>query len=137
MPYLEGTLSPTEQPAAGVTVTRRLAKEDGDLNWNKSGMRLEREIRGYHRWPGSSTEWEGKRFQVIEAELVGLREAPNWPMLPPGSVMKLSDRPLTVGITVKGGWLVLKKIKLEGKGEMGISEFLNGHPRFLSAILGA
>jgi methionyl-tRNA formyltransferase len=38
-------------------------------------------------------------------------------------------------IKAKKGSLLIKKIKLEGKKEMAIENFLNGYPDFLGTIL--
>ena len=129
--YLAGTLVPRSQAAEGVTVTRRLAKEDGELDWGKTAVRLEREVRAYFPWPGSATLWRGKRLQVVGAGV-----APDRPgQSHPGTVVRVSDHPREVGVVTAEGVLVLRGVKLEGRPATKAAEFLQGYPEFLDSRL--
>jgi methionyl-tRNA formyltransferase len=131
--YLAGTLVPRAQPAEGVTVTRRLAKEDGELDWRKTAARLDREVRAYFPWPGSATLWQGRRLQVVEAGVASWSGRLGQPL--PGAVIMLSDRPREVGVATADGVLALRQVKLEGRPAMKATEFLQGYPGFLDSML--
>ncbi len=128
--YTAGQISPLPQAEEGVTVTRRLTKEDGELDWTKPAVALEREVRGYFPWPSSFTYWQGKQLQVLEAEVTrGI------PQTPAGTVVQLSLGPASVGVGTADGVLVLKRVRLAGRASMAMGDFLRGYPSFLEAKL--
>jgi methionyl-tRNA formyltransferase len=126
--YIAGSIIPTPQGEPGVTVSRRLTKEDGELVWAKSAVQLEREVRGYFPWPGSVTTWNGKRVQVLEAAAgQGSSQAA------PGTVISLGAA--GIGVVTGEGVLTLWQVRLQGKPAMGARDFLRGNHGFLGARL--
>ena len=72
--WLAGRLVARPQPAAGVTMTRPLRREDGLLDPNRPVAELERQVRAYQPWPGSYIESEaagGERLIVWKAHVAG------------------------------------------------------------------
>lgn len=69
--YLDETLEMLPQNDAEATVTHFVKKDDGRLDFTKPAEQLEREIRAYHGWPRSFTEFRGKRLIVEKAHLEG------------------------------------------------------------------
>ena len=124
--YVEGRLTPSPQPSEGVTLTKRMAKADGDIDWTESALAIERKARAYDPWPGTSTSWEGRRLAVIEAALA------KGPGLAPGEVGSVGGETL---VGTGGGALRLLRVKLEGRPETGVDEFVRGHGAFLGARL--
>jgi methionyl-tRNA formyltransferase len=61
------------QPDEGVTYAHKLGKEEGMLDWRRPAAELERKVRAFHPWPGTSFEApkEGgvERIKVLEAGL--------------------------------------------------------------------
>ncbi len=69
--YLEGSVKPRSQPHPDrATYSRKLTKEDGTINWDKSAAELEREIRAYAEWPRSRTMLDNKEVIVVAAHVV-------------------------------------------------------------------
>jgi methionyl-tRNA formyltransferase len=64
-----GTLAPRPQPAAGATYAKKLAREEGRLDWRLSAVRLERAVRALSPSPGAFFE-HGERIKVLAAEAV-------------------------------------------------------------------
>ncbi len=124
--YVEGRLAPTPQPGEGVTLTTRMAKADGDIAWTESALAIERKVRAYDPWPGTSTSWERRRLAVIEAALA------QGPGLAPGEVGSVGGETL---VGTGEGALRLLRVKLEGRPETGVDEFVRGHEAFLGARL--
>ena len=124
--YVEGRLAPSPQPSEGVTLTKRMAKADGDIDWTESALVIERKVRAYDPWPGTSTSWEGRRLAVVEAALAQGRG------LAPGEVGSVGGETL---VGTGEGALRLLRVKLEGRPETGVDEFLRGHGTFLGARL--
>ncbi|HEX7632735.1 MAG TPA: methionyl-tRNA formyltransferase, partial [Candidatus Saccharimonadales bacterium] len=52
---LAGTLEPTEQDETFATYDNRIQKTDGELDFTKPAVQLEREVRAYAGWPRSRT----------------------------------------------------------------------------------
>lgn len=124
--YVAGRLKPVPQSAEGATLTRRMSKSDGDIDWREDAELIARKVRAYDPWPGTATVWEGRRLAIIAAE--PLRHEG----LAPGQVASVGGRML-VGAGV--GALQLLRVKLEGRPETGIDEFVRGHGAFLGAQL--
>ncbi len=124
--YVEGRLAPSPQPSEGVTLTKRMAKADGDVDWTESALAIERKVRAYDPWPGTSTSWEGRRLAVVEAALAA------GPGLAPGEVGSVGGETL---VGTGEGALRLLRVKLEGRPETGVDEFVRGHGAFLGARL--
>lgn len=126
-----GLLSPTPQDHARATVTRRIAKEDGEMDFSRPAVYLWRMVRAYQPWPGAYTRWEGRLLKVLEAlPLEAQGEAP------PGTVVALPrGSPAPVGVVAGRGVLALLRLHLEGRRPLPAEEFLRGHPRFIGARL--
>lgn len=67
--YLSGSLQPTPQPAQGVTYAPLLKKEDGRLDFHKTALELERQVRAMNPWPGAWFEWRGAPLKVWRARV--------------------------------------------------------------------
>ena len=128
--YLEGALRPRSQPAKGVTITRLLKKQDGEMEWAAAAVALERQVRAYQPWPGSATRWQGQRLEVLEAIVVPGRRPEA-----PGTVVALPEGPESAGVVAAGGVLALRQVKLEGHSAMETAEFLRGHAGFVGGKL--
>jgi methionyl-tRNA formyltransferase len=128
--YVQGRVSPVPQMEEEATVTQRLSKGDGELEWAKSAEELQREVRAYFPWPGSTTRWDGKRLQVLRADVeLDASQAD------PGTVVQLSTKPTVVGVVTAHDTLVLKEVRLEGRPAMEMADFLRGHPEFVGVRL--
>lgn len=66
--YLEGQIQPREQEHDLATTCYTLNREDGKLDFTKTSLELERQIRAYHPWPGSWMEYQGKRLKIHAAQ---------------------------------------------------------------------
>src|SRR5215470_5079348 len=70
------SIEPVPQPQEGVTYAHKLGKEEGLLDWRRPAAELERKVRAFHPWPGTSFELNGERIKVIEATLALAGGAP-------------------------------------------------------------
>ena len=127
--WAEGAIRPTPQDESRATVSRKLTKEDGLLDWRKSAVRLWREVRAYHPWPGSHTFWRGRRLKVAAAspcsEVVSAEH---------GMVVALSDGSL--GVATRQGVLATTRLQLEGRNVQSGAEFLRGYSAIIGSVLG-
>jgi len=115
--YLTGNLVPISQPEEGATYAPRLEKENGFLDFSKSALELDRQVRAFFPWPGTFIEIGNERIKVTSTKVV---ENVN---LKPGERGLVSDFPI-VG-TSQGG-LMLELVQPAGKKVMSGKTFLNG-----------
>lgn len=127
--YLAGELVPRPQPEEGVTYAPQLRKEDGQIDWHKSAVELDRQIRAVTPWPGAFTTLQGKRLKILQAT-----PRPDWRGdALPGTIVALADE--CVVATGKGA-LRLEMVQLAGKRPMDIEAFLCGQRECVGACLG-
>jgi methionyl-tRNA formyltransferase len=130
-PYLAGDLLPQPQPEEGVTVARQLRKEDGWLDWSRSAVELDRQVRAFNPWPGAFTTWRGRRLKVLKAGSL-----PSWRgHAPPGTVIALDDGAAVAVVTGEGA-LRLEEVQWAGKRAMDSMAFLCGQRECLGSRLG-
>jgi methionyl-tRNA formyltransferase len=127
--YLAGDLLPQPQPEEGVTYTEQLRKEDGLLDWSRSAVELDRQVRAFNPWPGTFTTLHGQRLRVRQAAPL-----PDWRGdAPPGTVVALVDG---CAVATGEGALRLEEVQLAGKRPVDIEAFLCGQRDCIDSCLG-
>lgn len=105
-----------------VSYSHKLSKADGVIDWNKSAVELEREVRAYIGWPGSHTTLGDKAVIITKAKAIEGNAKPG--------TLEVTNKTLSVGC--KEGVLQIERIKPLGKSEMDIAGFLAGYGKILS-----
>jgi methionyl-tRNA formyltransferase len=111
------SIDPTPQPQEGVTYAHKLGKEEGVLDWRRPAAELERKVRAFHPWPGTSFELNGERIKVLEAGLALAAGAPG--------TLAISRDGFPVVACGSGG-LKLLKLQRPGKSAVAADAFLRG-----------
>jgi len=93
------------------TYAPMLKKENGKINWSLSAAMIDRQIRALNPWPGTWTEFEGKRIKIHAAEISPAKGNPG----------EILDRHGNIGHGLK-----ILKIQPEGKNAMDFSAAVNG-----------
>ncbi|MDD3295903.1 MAG: methionyl-tRNA formyltransferase [Candidatus Omnitrophica bacterium] len=108
----------TVQDESQATVTVKLVKEMGRINWQNDASRILNKIRAFIEWPGSFTYFGKIRINIILAQVVRGTGAP-------GEIISLDKK----GIIVSAGKdaLLIERIKPEGKNNMDAWAFVCGH----------
>ncbi|MBU8872405.1 methionyl-tRNA formyltransferase [Reyranella sp. MMS21-HV4-11] len=118
---LRRSIEAVDQPAEGATYAHKLGKEEGVLDWRRPAAELERKVRGFHPWPGTSfdapKDGGAERIKVLAAALTLAGG-------PPGSVTIARDGfpVVTCGV----GGLKLLKLQRPGKSAQSADAFLRG-----------
>ena len=116
----------TPQDDALASRAPRLRKSHGRLDWSRSAEALERQIRAFKPWPGSTTWWERKPRQMlpllVESACVFDRSATP---AEPGTVLDAGESCLR--IATGRGILDVTELKPAGKRTMTAAEFLRGY----------
>lgn len=119
--YAAGKVKPKNQPhPERATYSRKLTKEDGLIDWDKSAAQIEREIRTFIDWPKSRTTIKGKEVIITKAHAVLSA------MGKPGDIEVLKERGILI-IHCGQGYLCIDRLKPAGKNEMDATSFTRGY----------
>jgi len=77
--YGKGTLTPVPQPAQGVTYAAKIEKAEALIDWSRSAVEIERQVRAFNPWPVAETRMDGEQLRVFEALVEGLESDPSDP----------------------------------------------------------
>src|SRR5207302_8198458 len=97
------------QPKEGVSYAHKLGKEEGLLDWRRPAAELERKVRAFHPWPGTSFAFNGEPIKVLGATLTLASGAP-------GTVSLARDGFPVVACGVGG----LRLLKLQRPGQAAL-----------------
>lgn len=120
-----GKASREEQDDSLVTVSRKLHRADGEIDWAKPATEIERQIRAFDPWPGTYSffpnhEIPAKKFKIFPENITDSSTSE-----PAGTVVSLCE-----GITVSCGGgtsLILKgSFQAEGRKRLSVPDFLRG-----------
>jgi methionyl-tRNA formyltransferase len=130
--YVAGKIEPLPQPAEGATYARKIAKEDGRIDWSRPAREIFNQIRGFNPWPGAFATIElGGRKRLLKIWRV--RQHPEFGGKP-GTLSQTQEGGLVIGCG--DGGLALEELQLEGKRRMNTREFLAGHSAASLSVVG-
>jgi methionyl-tRNA formyltransferase len=116
--YLSGELVPYPQSTTiKPTYSRKLTKQDGIIDWNKSADQIDREIRAYISWPKSTAEIFNVPVIITRAKVSHLE----------GKIGEIDYDKNSMNIKCSKGSLNIISLKPAGRNEMTISSFISGY----------
>jgi len=110
-----GTIKPQPQSNEGATYAKKLTREDGRIDWNKSAIEIDRQVRALKPWPGTFFMLGDEPVKVLAVEVV-----PNTSGTP-GAL--LNDRFI---VACGQGAVRLVTVQRAGKGATDGASFLRG-----------
>jgi len=120
--YLDGSIAPQPQTTKiEPTYSRKITKDDGVINWQKTAEQIEREIRGFIEWPKSHAVIAAREVVITKAHVT---DFPG----PPGT-FDIINKQLVAYCGERS--LVIDALKPAGKQEMTGQAFLAGYKQFL------
>lgn len=129
--YSAGKIKPVSQDNSQTVVCKMLSRDSGHIDWNRSAIEINRQIRAYQPWPGCWTIWlrddKEIRLKILKVKL---------------SEIKTSEIPGTVKIiennlicqTVENSLEILE-LQPEGRPVMKTNEFIRGYKDIDGSIL--
>ena len=60
-------MSARAQPADGVTYAPKIRKEEALIDWSRTAIEIDRQVRAFNPWPIAETRWQGQQLRVWEA----------------------------------------------------------------------
>ena len=124
-----GDLLPVDQDESLATVTRRLVKQDGEIDWGRPAEHIARQVRAYDPWPGTFTLWEDRRLAVVTASAAQEPQSSG----PAGLVTAFGEG---IGVVTGEGVLELQAVRIEGRTLVTGADFARGHRGFVGSVLG-
>ena len=128
LPLLEnGTAPRTPQNEALVTYSPKLLREHGEIDWCQSSEQIERTIRAYDPWPGTTAILGTAKLKIFPPTT--LIKDNNSPGIEPGSACATPEGDAILVRCGDGRVLRLAgDLQLEGRKRLPVSEFLRGQP---------
>jgi len=120
-----GTTSPSEQDTSQATKAPRLKKEDGQIDWSRSAVEIERQVRAFHPWPRTFCWLQRKEKEPLRLVITKAEALADETDAPPGSLVEAADR---LTIATGCGLLALFELQPAGKRQLSALEFLRGYP---------
>ncbi len=126
--FVENKIIPVKQDNSLSSYVKEIDKKDGEIDWTKRALEIERQIRAYTPWPGAFTYLEGKLLKIIKGQT--LENSDN--SLQIGHIFKENK-----GLAVKCGQnaLLILELQLEGKKITSSESFLAGHQDVINKMV--
>lgn len=122
-----GVASRERQDATLATYAPKLNRGDGEIDWNRPAVEIERRVRAMTPWPGAYTLISLRNMQgvlkVHQAEI--WKDGGKQPGAKAGTVVAAGDDGIVVA--AGEGGIVLKEVQIEGRKRLKVPEFLRGH----------
>jgi len=112
------------------TYAPMIKKSDGAIDWNSTGVHLDRHVRAMTPWPSAITSWDGKPLKILAAQSISPGDNVA------GQPGRVSIQNHAVIVAAKTGGLRLATVQLAGKPAMAIDDFIRGRPDFVGSQLG-
>ena len=116
----QGTVIAEPQDEALVTYAHKLEKNEAVLDWQKSAVELDRQVRGLNAWPVAQTLYKGEVLRVWRSEVIAGESD-----LPVGTI---SCQQHALDVATGNGILRLLEVQLPGGKRIAGKDFLNAHP---------
>ena len=130
--WLAGAVTPEPQDEAQATMSRRLTKEDAEMDWSLAAPELQRRVRAFNPWPGAYTYVEGQTLRVLESRVV-----PNDSGQPAGTVVAPPHGGASRGFAVQTGDGLLAVLAAQRAGHkvLPAEDLLRGMPQLMGKRL--
>ena len=123
------SLTPQPQDDSAASFAPILRKEDGLIDWTRSGNDIANRVRAFQPFPTSFTFLNGSRLTIWKAFA---SDSP--PFHEPAKVISASGDELIVACG--GGAIRIAELQPEGKRRMSVRDFLNGAKLEAGTVLG-
>jgi methionyl-tRNA formyltransferase len=131
--WLEGRIVPRPQDETQVTWAPPLKKEQGRIHWEQPAEFIARQVRAFHPWPGTYTEWHGALLKILKVRAMPASpEVLDPSTLLPGTVVTTSEG---VCVVTGAGLVQLLEVQLAGRRPITAAEFVRGARGFIGSRL--
>ena len=128
-PYAKGELRPQPQDHDKATYAPRMAKQDAQIDWNRSAPEIHNWIRALNPWPTAAAHFQGKKVKIWCSQQVEEGEADSRPAGQPGAILELGQDEIIVECGQET-LLSLRELQLPNRARISARDFVNGvNPR--------
>lgn len=124
-----GTITPIPQGETTTSYAKMLDKQLGNIDWSKSGVEIERLIRGLSPWPSAYTNWNEKVMKIWDATCVSCDAKAE-----PGTIVQVKKDAFLVQTGEEA--LEVRELQIPGKKRMDAGAFLRGYQVKEGELLG-
>ncbi len=116
------------------TYTALVQKADGEIDWNRPAVEIERMVRAYDPWPRAFTSLRGERLAILEAALppIGVHASSE---SSPGTITGV-DKRFGILIETGNGPLAVQRLHLHSRKPLDWRSFVNGVKDLVGTTLG-
>lgn len=114
-------LAATPQPEEGITYAHKLDKAEARLDFSRSALELERQVRAFDPWPVAEGEIAGERLRIWAAHALVLDHQGA-----PGSVLAAGRE--GIDLACADGALRVTALQRAGGKRIGAADYLNSRP---------
>ncbi len=133
--WLGDEIVPLPQDMGRATHSRLLRKGDGEIDFARPAVELERRVRAMTPWPGAFTGLAGRRLGILRARAMPGDEERHRPGEVVETATDASAAGPMVGVVTGAGILGLLEVQREGRRALTVEEFLRGRRGFLGTVL--
>ena len=108
----------TKQPIEGVTVCKKITKEQAKIDWALPAQKINRYVRAFNPWPVAQTEIGGEVIRIWKATPLNAYANES-----PGTIVRLSKT--GIDVATGEGTLRLQAMQFSGAKQLTAQEILN------------
>jgi methionyl-tRNA formyltransferase len=124
----------TPQNHLDATYCVQLTREDGKIDWAKSAVEIDAQVRAFEPWPGAFTLFNGEGLKIRQGSIFSPDNGAGLPP-PPGTVLGI-DKGGGILVQTGKGILAVQALQRQAKKEIYWKDFINGNRNFIGTILG-
>ena len=114
--WVAGKITPTPQDESYATLTKKLSKADGHIDWDQDAKTIANCIRACTPWPSAWTnQKDGSRIIILKA--IAIAESPN---IPTGTLFKAQG---SFAVRTNSGSLLLFAVTRAGRDPEAVTEY--------------
>jgi len=118
----ENTAQFTPQNAAEVTFSRIITKEDGRIDWSRSGWEIHNQVRALQPWPIAHCLFNGQVFRILKTKLHNVSSDT---ITKAGEIVEVNKHSFFVA--TNDALLEILTVQAPGKKIMHSGDFMRGH----------
>ena len=126
-----GNIQREVQDNEKATYAGKIHKEDAAINWHKSAMDIDRQIRAFNPWPIAYTQAGESTLRIYQAHVVDETHAKK-----PGTILSIDKQGILVATGANA--LLIERLQFPGAKTMSVADWLHAgrSQQYMNTVLG-